>query len=84
MIKNNSELTEASKVPLDTCLTIMTIVVHSGASRQGNHKKERNTTTKAVNSTANKKTTRNTISWKTILPFQTGKVLKESLYMFDT
>ena len=49
---------------LKTCLTITTIVVQSGASRQENQNKERHTMTKMMNFDANKMTTIFTISRK--------------------
>ena len=59
MIKNNREKQLKSwvrhvRLLLNTCLTVTTIVVHSGASRQEHQKKEIHTTTKTTNSAANK------------------------------
>ena len=42
--------------PSNTCLTVMTMVVQSGASRLEHQKKERHTTTKMTNSGAKKMT----------------------------
>ena len=63
----------------------MKILVHIGTSIQEHHKKERHTTKQTKNSAANKTTISCTISWgKTLFTFQTDKVLKESLHIFDT
>ena len=50
------ELSGQVRFFLNTCLTVTTIVVHSGASRQEHQKKERHTTTKTTNYAANKTT----------------------------
>ena len=47
---------------LNTCVTIMKIVAQSGASRQEHQNNERHTTTKTIDSVANKTSTRCTIS----------------------
>ena len=49
---------------LNTCLTVMKIVVQSGASRQEHQNKGRHTTTKTTNSDAKKKIINCIISWK--------------------
>ena len=40
LVKKIEEFSEASKVPLEFFLTVMTIAVQSGASRQEHQKKE--------------------------------------------
>ena len=66
IIKNKGKKLKSSvrqvRFILSTCLTIMTIVVHSGALRQVHQKKGINTTKKMMNSDANKMTTRCTMS----------------------
>ena len=59
MIKKNREkqlksLVQQVRYLLNTCLTVMKIMVQSAASRQEHQKKERHTTTKTTNSAANK------------------------------
>ena len=52
----------------NTCLTVTTIVVQSGASRQEHQKKERHTTKKTTNSAVNKTTISCTISSRRLFP----------------
>ena len=54
--KTIEELSEASKSPSNTCLTVIQNLVQSGALRQEHQKKERHTTTKTTNSAVNKTT----------------------------
>ena len=62
----------------------MQIVLQGGASRQDHQKKERHTTKETTNSAAKKNDNQlYNLLKKTILPFQTDKVLKESLHMFE-
>ena len=67
----------------NTCSTVTTTVVQSGASRQEHQKKEIHTTKETTNSAAKKNNQLYNILKKTLFPFQTDKVLKESLHMFD-
>ena len=69
---------------LNTCLTVMKIVVHSGASRKEHQKKERHTMKQTMNSTAKNDIQLYNLLKKTIFPFQTDNFFKESLHMFDT
>ena len=75
---------EAIKVPLEKCLTVMTILVQSGASRKEHQKKEIHMTTKTTNYAAKNDNHLYNLLKKTIFLFQKYKVLKESLHMFDT
>ena len=58
--------------------------MQSGTARQEYQKKASNTTKKTTNFVANKTKISYTSSLKTRFPFQTDKVLRESLHMFDT
>ena len=70
---------------LNTCLTITTIVVQSGDSRQEHQNKERHKTKKTKNSTAKQNNNHlYNLLKKTLFPFRTYDVIKESLHMFDT
>ena len=64
--KQLSSLVRQVRFPSNTFLTITTIVVQSGASRQEHQKKERHTTTNTTNSAANKMTISCTISSRRI------------------
>ena len=70
---------------LNICWTVMTIVVHSDASRQEHQKKERHTIEKDDKFRCKQKDNQlYNILKKTRFLFQTDKGLKYSLHMFDT
>ena len=81
MIKNNREKPLNSWVRqvsflLNTCLTIMKILLHSGASRHEHQKKEIHTIKQTTNSTANKMIISWTISWIRLLAVSNRKSSK--------
>ena len=60
------------------------MLVQSGASRQEHQKKERHTKKETTNYAVKKDNQLYNILKKTLFLFQTDKVLKDSLHMFDT